>query len=480
MQLLLQKPTGTFSFPDDFITSRRWVERIVAKGPHFSRVRINNNHIPPTETENWPELTANVHTAFQLLERNVQEYVTYLAKTHRQSKPELQRPEALWFSRITIINTLFHLWKDLSLLQVRVQNHDRHCTNGQSPSNDNSSIMNEMELPSPRQLVQSLEQMSILLPNHFRYDITTMNSLLTVLIDQAPTRQMAPMIGEQLLDFVRAHGVGIHSNNHHSFRMTPNAETYHVVIKAWIDSGLPETNTKIDQLLQEYHQRATEPSPMSTITAFTRRIPYFSVMKYYSSLAYAHATLSEKIRNIYDMMKENNAISASHWDVTSLSKVLSCAVKTHDFEFLYDIFTLTAQSLLSHCNNNNNNNNGSRNKLNGNHPNYMNVHQQRVVCASVDKLIRYYRGQIVSTDAPKLSQDQRAQCLLRSKNVYQYAEQCLPINREFAGKFCAKYFGSFLFRAFRSTFSSHFFVRFSKSAKHHARHVQWFGRRELA
>ncbi len=478
MRLLLQKPTGTFSYPDDFITSSRLVERIFLKGPHFAKGNLNN--IP--DAENLPESTSNVIAAFQLLERNVQEYATYLALPHRESRPDLHSRNALWFSRITIINTLFHLWKDLSLLLLRVQNHDRLCTNRQRPSN-NSSIMNGIELPSPRQLVQYLEQMSVLLPNHFHYDITTMNSLLTVLIYQAPTRQIAPMIGEQLLDFVRAHDVAMtpnHSNNH-SFRMTPNAETYDIVIKAWIDSGLPETNTKIDQLLLEYHQRAAEPSPMSTMTTFTRRIPYFSVMDHYSLLVYTNVTFLENIRNIYDMMKENNAISESQWDVESLSKVLSCVVKTPDFEFLYDIFTLTAQSLLSTHNNNNNNNNhnSNNNNRNGNHPCYMNVQQRKVFFNSVDKLMRYYRGQVSPINVPKqlpVPHDQMAQYLLRSKNVYQYTEQCLRMNREFAGTFFCQTF-LHLSVSCASTFLRHFFIRFSTTAKYDACDIRWFGTR---
>jgi hypothetical protein len=75
----------------------------------------------------------------------------------------------------------YNKWKEMALLilqQQQRQQQNRH------PSNKTLSLLssNNDILISPRELVQSLERMSNLLPDHFQYNIATMNIIMYILL----------------------------------------------------------------------------------------------------------------------------------------------------------------------------------------------------------------------------------------------------------------------------------------------------------
>ena len=514
-QLLYTKPVGMFVYPNDYIVSRNCMERMIQY--HHQQQVQQNHHISNgsnrerntvKESVDISLVTTTINTALQLLERNVKEYSLFLAANDGGSSgsgngspplipenPTTNNPSVLWFSRIQIINTIFQCWKDFAVLHLNNRSNQPYHHNRNNSSHNNNSHQNMdpnhysrpihspidgVVLLSPRQLVQSLETMSILLPNHFNYNITTMNCILSVLIQQAPTKQVAPIIGEQLLDFIRANEskqtatippqqqqavvVGDDATTTaiiiNPFHMTPTSETYAIVIQAWVDSGLPETRTKIDQLLQEFHgaivghatnnnhnhiaMTTTSPSPatskistnnlnetieianhqsncMDGVEKTNDLTPYMMVMQYYCTLKNPNM-----VKNIYDTMA-GNMVLQSHLNATNLSHILSFLIRnSSDYDLIEHIFNRITQLFITKKSSTNN-------ATNQNHDNIVDPMVGHVLSKTSYKLMCYYRDRIM--DVPKLPDLTLADYLRRSEYLHECTEHLLKSNNKVVGMY---------------------------------------------
>lgn len=424
----------------------------------------SHRKVTAQESVEVAQFTATINTALQLLERNVKEYSLLLANDSPSTLDN--NPSVLWFSRIQIVNTIYHCWKDFALLHFshrsdRSQHRNHNHTTGTPspyPNHHNRNISSPMDgvvLASPRQLVQSLEQMSVLLPKHFHYDITTMNLILTVLVQQAPTAQVAPIIGEQLLDFIRANesNTTVDGGNTNPFHMTPTSDTYAIVIQAWIDSGLPETKSKVDQLLKEFHGTVancatnndsvawtTTSSPsnfsinhtknashdasisnpqnisMHGIGGADQLLPYMMVMKYYSA-----QKNSKMVKNIYYEI-EQNATLKSHINPVNLSHILRFVVlDSNDYDFIDHIFT-SINELLTADNYVNSNDTDHHRPTNS-----LDAMARYMLCKTSEKLMNYYRDQIMIV--PRPSDDTATEYLRRAEYIYKCTEQFLYFDK---------------------------------------------------
>ena len=513
-RLLYSKPIGTFVYPNDYIASRNCLERMIQchHQQHHHHGSTTGGYRQPRKNSVQESVdvslwTTTINTALQLLERNVKEYSMLLAlpkmndtasvSETNQKNSSMNNPSVVWFSRIQTINTIYNCWKDFALLHSshlsnRPHQHRPSLMNHNNATSNRPTMDGAAVLLSPRQLVQSLEQMSILLPHHFHYDIATMNILLTVLIQQAPTKQVAPIIGEQLLDFIRAN----ESNTTHTqytdngnndeqhgntnpFHMIPNADTYAIVIQAWLKSGLPETTAKVNQLLKEFHGTVADKSASPTTTTTTTSSsslssfsnenmnmndattanhpskyvnrneeanplsPYMMVMKHYST---QNTSSSKKVKDIYNMIEENKMLQ-SHMNVDHLSHILSCiTVRPVDYDFIDHIFTRLTQLLMTTRYNmqvNTNLSNQQNNNMNNmNHQHYrntgptaqlntsflLNPKAWNVLLKATEQLMRFYRDRI--THIPKLHDEHRADCLRRSEYVHECVEQLFQSDDE--------------------------------------------------
>jgi hypothetical protein len=309
-----------------------------------------------------------------------------------------------------------------------------------------------------------------------------MNIILTILIHQAPTKQIAPIIAEQLLDFIRANESNIptftdnnNNNTTNPFHMKPTFDTYAIVIQAWVESGLPETNRKIDQLLRQYHDSVVSsnesttgsgaaaattatPLPSSSSSFFaTSKVknayanttpsslsypsncyhsmngiegtnlfkPYLMVMQHYSS----SQNNSNMMKNIYDMI-EGNTVLQSQMNVVILSHILHfVGQKLSDDKLTYDLFTRITQLFQS------TNNNLPRN----NSPPYRPPHNvdlmvEKVLVATTHTLMNYYRDKFMDISKPSPPPpDVRAEYLRRAQYVHNCAEQYLLFNHRTVG-----------------------------------------------
>jgi len=106
---------------------------------------------------------------------------------------------------------------------------------------------------SPRELIQKLQKMLQELPG-FRYNITTAGIIMEVLIKQEHPRN-APLVAEQLLDFIQKEAVALKNTD-----LLPNVVIYSQLLKAWTDSGLPQTPQRIDEILRRMREQGIRPN----------------------------------------------------------------------------------------------------------------------------------------------------------------------------------------------------------------------------
>jgi pentatricopeptide repeat protein len=203
---LMKKDVGSFQYPQDYDLAHDWIDEVV-----------KNDSPSPNE------INLSVH----LFERVVLEYSQLLASHNKDTHSERKsaRDQSLWFCNPFYVTTLFSQWRD-------------------------AAIKNE-DVLSPRDMLQKLQNMSALLPEHFRYSIETMNIIMHALIRKEPPHR-APFVAEKLFDFIAADYAA--RVEHGDTAMRPTSYTYNMVLQAWSESGLPDAPVKMEQILNAVHK----------------------------------------------------------------------------------------------------------------------------------------------------------------------------------------------------------------------------------
>jgi pentatricopeptide repeat protein len=231
---LMKKVIGTFQYPKDYDIARGWINAVVK----------DDSSSPST-----------INLSVQLFERVVREYFQLLSSDNKDVfiNSKSSRDASLWFFNPITVSSLFNRWKE-------------------------ASVRNE-DVLSPRDMIQKLQNMSVLLPEHFRYDIATMNILMHALILREPLDR-APFVAEKLLDFIAAEFSA--RVEHGDTSMRPTSYTYSMVLHAWSKSGLSNASVKMEHILNTVHKElcsSDTPNDAISLVSYKICLRYWSKFK---------------------------------------------------------------------------------------------------------------------------------------------------------------------------------------------------------
>jgi hypothetical protein len=275
LEELMKKDDGSFEYPKYYHAAYDWLSEIVGDGNASSKA---------------------INLLVHLLLRVVREYSHYLAlhvkEIHINNNSSKNEP--LWFCNPVVISSVFNRWRDVL---------------------------------SPRLLVQKLQNMSVLLPEHFRYDISTMNIILHVIIRKEPLHR-APLVAENLFDFIAAESMTRTVRGDYS--MQPSVHTYSLVLHAWSQSRVSNAAAKMEAIMANLHKEyCASPRPISS----SEILPYSIWIRYWSNIGNA-----EKVDAILAMLDGNEHLRAKV-GTTILSHVIFCHTKAGQIrkaEIMYD------------------------------------------------------------------------------------------------------------------------------------------------
>jgi pentatricopeptide repeat protein len=279
---LMTKDAGSFEYPKDYHAAYDLFGEIVGDANSSSKA---------------------INVSVFLLERAVREYSHYLAlhvkDMHNTNKSS--KNESWWFCNPLVVSSVFNLWKD-------------------------AAIRNE-DVLSPRDMVQKLQNMSVLLPERFRYNISTMNIIMHVLIRKEPLHR-APFVAENLFDFIAAESAAraVHGDS----SMQPTSHTYSMVLHAWSQSRLSNAAAKIEQIMATLHK---EYCANPELIAAGELVPYAIWIRYWSNLGNA-----EKVDSILSLLDGNEHLHARVGG-NILSHAIYCYTKVGQIkkaELVYD------------------------------------------------------------------------------------------------------------------------------------------------
>lgn len=285
---LMKKDIGSFKYPNDYHAA------------HECLMETLKDDNPSSKAINM-----SVH----LLERMAREFSHYFAvhiKDLRGTQTHFQN-SALWFCNPVVISSVFNQWK-------------------------NAALRNE-DVPSPRDMVQKLQNMAVLLPEHFRCDIMTMNIIMQVLIrTESPHR--APFVAENLFDFISAEHMARAAHGDNS--MEPTVHTYCMLLQAWSQSRLSNAAARMEQIMETVHRKNCA-NPQAAFVA-----PYSIWIRYWSNFGNV-----EKVDAILALLDSNEQLRAKVGCFT-LSDAIFCYTKdgkVKKAEGMYDrmisVFTST-------------------------------------------------------------------------------------------------------------------------------------------
>jgi pentatricopeptide repeat protein len=226
---------------------------------HFEEARASLSCFLPGRSV--PNEMITVNAALHLLE------LVYYELGTSQLPRETLREIGDYFCHPRLFNTLFQAWRRVALRYTQEQRQMNGRRKGplRPPQQGHGDVEDPLHLEQPyhgstagdeyvpipgRILLQMMLRMSQYCPR-FEYDISTVNVMLQVIIQQEPDPNMAPLIAEHVLQYVL---------RRKSRRLRMNVFTYSLLMNAWCASGLSKTPAKIDYYRQQMKLHRIKPT----------------------------------------------------------------------------------------------------------------------------------------------------------------------------------------------------------------------------